>query len=144
MPTPIAPNHIYELTTVSHPSLSPDGSRLVFTKSAVDREQMKTRSQIMMMSLPDGGPLTFTHGDQDTAPQFAPDGNTVAFVRTNTNGTRQLRLIATSGGESRQLTNGSGGVEEFAWSPDSRYLAFTSDVDPDRLPTTTTPGNIPR
>ena len=134
MQMPIGPDHIYELTTVSHPSLSPDGSRLVFTRSAVDREQMETRSQIMTMSLPDGEPLPFTHGDQDVAPRFAPDGSTIAFIRTEANGNRQLRLIAASGGESRQLTDVSGDVEEFAWSPDSRYLAFTSDVDPDRLP----------
>ena len=134
MQMPIAPNHIYELTTVSHPSLSPDGKSLVFTKSAVDREQMETRSQVMMMSLPDGEPLAFTRGDKDVAPRFAPNGNTIAFIRTDANGSRQLRLIATSGGESRQLTDVSEGVEEFAWSPDSRYLAFTSDVDPDRLP----------
>ena len=134
MQNSIASDHIYELTTVSHPSLSPDGSRLVFTRSAVDREQMKSRSQIMMMSLPDGEPRAFTHGGQDTAPRFAPDGNTVAFTRTDSNGSSQLRLIPTSGGESRQVTDVSGGVEEFDWSPDSRYLAFTSDVDPDRLP----------
>ena len=100
MQMPISPSHIYELTTVSHPSLSPDGSRLVFTKSTVDREQIETRSQTMMMSLPDGEPIPFTHGDQDIAPRFAPDGNTIAFVRTESDGSRQLRLISASGGES--------------------------------------------
>ncbi len=134
MQIPISPDHIYEVTTVSHPSLSPDGKSLVFTKSAVDREQMETQSQIVVMSLPDGGTLAFTHGDQDVTPRFAPNGNTIAFIRIDADGSRQLRLIPSSGGESRQLTDVSGGVEEFAWSPDSRYLAFTSDVDPDRLP----------
>ena len=134
MQMPISPSHIYELTTVSHPSLSPDGSSLVFTKSTVDREQIETRSQTMMMSLPDGEPIPFTHGDQDIAPRFAPDGSTIAFIRTEADGSKQLRLIAVSGGESRQLTDVSRGVEEYSWSPDSRYLAFTSDVDPNRPP----------
>ena len=35
---PITPDHIYELATVSEPSLSPDGTRLVFTQSNIDRD----------------------------------------------------------------------------------------------------------
>ena len=134
MPNPIAPDHIYELTTVSDPSLSPDGTRLAFTRSNIDRERMESRSQVMMMDLPDGAPFAFTQGDVDSTPRFSPDGQAVAFVRRDDSGVKQLWLIPVAGGEARQLTHGTGGAAEHAWSGDSRSLAFTSDVDPDRVP----------
>ena len=140
----IAPDHIYDLTTVSEPSLSADGSRLAFVKSKADREQNETRSQIMVMSLPGGEPYPFTQGKADSAPRFSPDGNSISFVRKDDKERTQLWLIAALGGEARQLTGVPGGVSQHAWSPDSRRLVFVSDVDPDRLPDDHDPKKDPR
>ena len=128
----ITPEAIYELTAVSEPSLSPDGTRLAFARSAVDRERMEQRSQIMLMSVPDGEPSPFTRGKQDGTPRFSPDGEAVAFIRPDENGQKQLWVIPVAGGEARRLTDLPGGAGDHAWSPDSRRLAFVSDVDPDR------------
>ena len=53
---------IYELTDVSGPSLSPDGTQLVFVRSKVDKQAMETRSQIMRMEMPTGEAVSFTSG----------------------------------------------------------------------------------
>ena len=140
----IAPEHVYDLTTVSEPSLSADGSRLAFVRSKADKEQNETRSQIMVMSLPDRDPLAFTQGKSDSAPRFSPDGESIAFVRKDEKDRTQLWLIAASGGEARQITDVLGGVSQHAWSPDSSRLVFVSDVDPDRLPDDHDPKKDPR
>ena len=134
MGKPIGADFVYEHVSASAPRLSRDGSRLVFVETRVDREAMKYRSRIMMRDLPDGESRAFTSGDSDGGPQFSPDGRTVAFLRPDDAGLRQLWLIPANGGEAGRLTSEPGGVIEFAWSPDSRTLAFISDVDPDRLP----------
>ena len=144
MSRPIAPDMIYELIAVSEPSLSPDGARLAFVRSRVDKETMESRSQIMMMSPPGAEPVPFTGGDRDAGPRFAPDGGTLAFLRSDDAGTRQLWLIPVSGGESQKLTTCPGGVREFAWSPDARHLVFVSDIDPDRPPEGHDPAKDPR
>ena len=144
MPSPIAPDMIYELVAVSEPSLSPDGSRLAFVRSQVDRETMESRSQIMMMSPLGGDAVPFTGGRRDSGPRFGPDGRTLAFLRSDDAGTRHLWLIPVSGGEAQQLTTSAGGVQGFAWSPDSRHLVFVSDVDPDRPPEGHDPAKDPR
>ena len=144
MPSPIAPDMIYELTGVSDPSLSPDGAHLAFVRSRVDREAMESRSQIMMMSPPGADAAPFTGGDRDAGPRFAPDGRTLAFLRSDDAKTRQIWLIPVSGGESQKLTTALGGVHEFAWSPDARHLVFVSDVDPDRPPKGHDPAKDPR
>ena len=144
MPSPIAPDLVYQLTSVSDPSLSPDGSRLAFVKSRVDKDAMESRSQIVMMALPGGEAAPFTGGTRDSRPRFAPDGSSIAFIRPDDKGRKQLWVISTSGGEARQLTSVTGGAAEPGWSPDSRSLVFVSDVDPDRPPEGHDPKKDPR
>ncbi|MFB6286023.1 MAG: prolyl oligopeptidase family serine peptidase [Candidatus Bipolaricaulia bacterium] len=144
MSQPITPDLVYELTSVPQPTLSPEGSELVFVQSSVDQDEMKTRSQLMRMRLPDGTPEPFTQGERDSHPRFSPDGAWVAFLRPDDHERRQLWLIPPSGGEARPCSDLPGGVSEFAWAPDARRLALVSDVDPDRPPDDHDPQKDPR
>ncbi|MCI0440373.1 MAG: prolyl oligopeptidase family serine peptidase, partial [Chloroflexi bacterium] len=135
MPRPISPEQlVYELTSVSAPTLSPDGSRVVFAQARVDRDSMENRSRLMSLNLSDSQASVFLEGAKDSGPAFSPDGNSIAFLRQDDKGKRHLWAVPASGGEPRQLTSLPGGVSEFAWSPDSRAIAFVSDVDPDLPP----------
>ena len=71
MPSPISADLVYKLVSVGSPSLSPDGSRLAFVRSQVDRESMKTRSQIMVMDLSSRETAPFTSGNSDSSPRFS-------------------------------------------------------------------------
>ena len=144
MSSPITPDVVYELTTVADPSISPDGSCLAFTRSCVDRESGESRSQVLLMELPGGESRPFTAGPKDGAPRFSPDGDTIAFLRADAKGRRQVWLIPANGGEARRLTHAPAGVAEFSWSPDSSRMAFVSDVDPDRPPDDHDPKKEPR
>ena len=66
MSSPISPDLVYELVSVASPSLSPDGSKLAFVRSHVDRESMETRSQIMVMDMVSGETAPFTGGAKDS------------------------------------------------------------------------------
>ena len=144
MPSTITPELVYELVSVGSPSLSPDGGRLAFVRSQVDRESMETRSQIVVMDLASGESASFTGGKSDTSPKFSPDGRHLAFVRPDDAGKSQAWVMSTCGGEARKLTDVAGGITDIAWSPDSDALAFVSDVDPDRAPDDHDPKREPR
>ena len=144
MSSPISPDLVYELVSVASPSLSPDGSKLAFVRSHVDRESMETRSQIMVMDMVSGETAPFTGGAKDSGPRFSPDGSHLAFVRPDDAGKPQIWVMPTSGGEARKLTGVAGGITDIAWSPDSSSLAFVSDVDPDRAPDDHDPKKDPR
>ena len=144
MTSPITPDIIYELTTYSSPTLSPEGSLLAFAQSKVDRDSMKANSRIMLRSLGEGAARAFTQGPSDSAPQFSPDGNSLAFLRPDDKGRAQIWTISIGGGEATQATSAEGGVAEFSWSPNSDALAYASDVDPDRAPDDHDYGKDPR
>jgi acylaminoacyl-peptidase len=144
MPQPITPDLVYHLVTLASPSISPDGSRLAFSKAKINPETNVGSSQVMLLELPDGRPVSFTQGNKDSFPKFSPDGKSIGFLRADEKGRSQLWLISTQGGEARPLARLPSGVLEFAWSPDSRSIALVSDVDPDRLPDDHDPKQDPR
>ena len=51
MGSPITPELVYHLKTVSDPCLSPDGSKLAFTYTWVDPERLESCSRLMLLPL---------------------------------------------------------------------------------------------
>ncbi len=157
MSNPITPRSVYQLKSVGDSSLSPEGARLAYALSWIDPEKMESRSRIMMLGLTGDGDngagreaAEFTQGLKDSLPRFSPDGNALAFLRESTDGAspapgkRQIWLMGSRGGEARQLTREPGGVIDFAWSPDSRQLAFCADVDPNGEPDSGGANGVPQ
>ncbi len=122
------PSDLYELTTVSDPQLSPDGSRVAFVTTQMDRNAY--RSTIWVIDLVGSARRRLTAGQaRDRSPRWAPDGRLLAFVSDRT-GTDQLWLLPTDGGEPWKLTGMRDRVSAPAWSPDGTRLAFLAQVQP--------------
>ena len=130
MSTPIGPEVAHQLKSISDPSLSPDGSRVAYAMSWAEPPEMDLRSRIMMLDVDRGISEEFTRGIRDSAPRFSPDGESLAFLREDAAGRRQVWVIALAGGESRQVTAAAEGVSEYGWSPDGKRLVICAGVDP--------------
>lgn len=131
MAKPITPDLVYDLVSVSSPSVSPDGSTVIFVKSQYDEKMKEFHSQVMVTGISNDNIRPFTQGNKDSSPRFSPDGKSVAFIRPDESSRKQIYLISTEGGEARQLTSVDGNIGEFSWSPDGSRIAFASDVDHD-------------
>jgi dipeptidyl aminopeptidase/acylaminoacyl peptidase len=126
------PDDVYELTGVGDSRLSPDGSRVAYVVSTIDREASEYRSTIWVASL-DGStePRAFTSGEKrDGSPRWSPDGRWLAFVsnRGDDKAQGQIYVIPAEGGEARKLTDLKESAADLTWSPDSTRIAFTSRV----------------
>lgn len=125
------PDQLELLTTVSAPALSPDGRVAVFSASHPSFDADSGVGQLWSLELPADGaqapkPRRLTRGSGDTAPRFSPDGRMIAFLRPDAKGRMQLAIVDARGGEPRLVTDRHLGVGGFAFSPDSRRVAFTS------------------
>ena len=129
MSHPIAPDHIFDIPSVSQPHLSADGSALVFVKTTIDRSTMERKSHIVVSRSPFDELSALTDGASDTAPSI--DNGRVLFLRPDDRGNKQVWTIPLDGGEPQCVTKLAGGVEEFALSPNGDRIAAVSSVDPD-------------
>lgn len=130
------PDQLELLTTVSAPTLSPDGRVAVFAASHPSFDADSGVGQLWSLDLfADGSEAQktrrLTRGSGDTAPRFSPDGRVLAFLRPNAKGRMQLAVFDARGGEPRLVTDRHLGVSGFAFSPDSSRVAFTSRTPAD-------------
>ena len=137
--------------SVSFPAakVSPDGNSVVIATEKADWEQQIFRKDLWLYRTANASLTQLTQSGHDTAPQWSPDGQWIAFLSERKvaegkdadtedgrgrdgkgNGKEeeaaQLFLISPSGGEAFAITSGDDEVHSFAWSPDSKSIYFAT------------------
>ena len=126
----MVPEDVYELTGVSDPRLSPDGSTVAFVVWGIDKGSGDYTSSIWLTAA-DGSqsPRRFTAGTKrDGAPRWSADGSRLAFISNRDKDESQLYVIPVEGGEARRLTDFDESVTDVAWSRDGTQLVCVARV----------------
>lgn len=118
-----------DLRVPSHLRLSPDSRQVAFCVAPIGHREKDPTSTIHVAPS-DGSsqphPITSSEHN-NTFPRWSPDASSLAFLSDRAKrGELQLHVIAATGGESSRLTNLQGGVDQPAWHPGGRCLAFTA------------------
>lgn len=105
----------------SEPAVSPDGSEIAFT-----RMNQAGMDRIAVAPLADLTQVRVLTGDDDglwehRSPVWAPDGTTLCYADH-----RDLWLVPAAGGPARRLTSDGAGDFDPTWTPDGRYVIFSS------------------
>ncbi len=120
---PISTYDFLNYSYISDPQIAPDGSQILFVVKQVGLQNC-TDSTIWISSLASSSPRPFTRGFNDSQPRWAPDGRSIAFLRSDSRGYSQVYVINCEGGEAMPMAFFPEGVMgDLRWSPDGRWLA---------------------
>ncbi len=96
----------YRLTTISSPTLSPDGQRVAFTVTTVNEAENKRHSEVWLVSAAGGDPVRLTSpGTESSNPRWSHDGSLLFFTSQRPGGrgnTWALRMDQPFAGEAFQ------------------------------------------
>lgn len=131
----ITEKDLFDFVWVANPQLSPDGTRVAFTRVNVDEKRTGYETSIWMVSTSgDEPPVRMTNGKHDTQPRWSPDSKRIAFVRggekdeTGKPRPSQIAMLSLAGGEAWIITDLPKGATGPVWSPDSKRIAFLSST----------------
>jgi len=127
-----------EMKSASNPEIAPDGKRVVYEVTRTNWEDNAFERDLWIADTATGEGHQLTSSKKSsTNAAWSPDGKWIAFlsdrpgqISGTLEGKKQIYVISADGGEARQLTKVETGVNIFAWSPDSKKLAFSAD-DPE-------------
>lgn len=115
-PTPFRPMDVFEIEFPMDPQISPDGRRVAYQRTSMDRMRDRQRSELWIVDADGSGHRRLAAG---RSPRWSPDGERLAYLAEG-----QIRVRWMDTGDTAtitQLTESPGGIR---WSPDGRRIAF--------------------
>ena len=111
---------------VSDPRISPDGDRILFTRSHVDAQEDRWASEIWIMEA-DGSKKRFLV--EGSSPRWSPDGERIAYVAPGDHDRPQVFVLwpGEEGGPT-QVTRLREAPRSVRWGPDGERLSFLKHV----------------
>ena len=120
---------VFELEYANDPQISPNGDQIIYERRSNDIMTDKSRSNLWIVNANGSGHRPIVSGPvQVTSPRWSTDGERIAYVRSEENGsTIHVRWMDT--GQTAQVVSLQKNPSSLTWSPDGRWLAFSMRVD---------------
>jgi Tol biopolymer transport system component len=129
---------LQKIVKVSSPQISPDGKSIVIVVSRVNWDEDRYDDQLVLVDIATGAqrPLTSIRKGL-SSPQFSPSGDRLAFLaetggdpKGEKNAVAQIFVLPMNGSTAQPITSAPLDVEQFAWRPDGKDIAYVTNDEP--------------
>jgi dipeptidyl aminopeptidase/acylaminoacyl peptidase len=124
-----------KLVSVSDPQISPDDKSIAVAVGHINMKEDGTDTEIVLIDIASGAQRVMTSGHKHaSSPRWSPNGDRLAFVAAadDKDPTPQVFVLRMDGGDAQKITNASDGVEQFAWRPDGKMIAYVTPDPADK------------
>ncbi|SFO03485.1 acylaminoacyl-peptidase [Algoriphagus ornithinivorans] len=127
--TALQPLDVFDMEYVTEPSISPDGSKVVYVRNFKDIMTDRDYSNLWIVNSDGSQNRPITQGNQrDYAPVWSHDGTKLAFLSNQQDDKTKLFVHYFDTQTSVALTNSAVPPGSVSWSYDNQILAFTQFV----------------
>lgn len=126
MARPITIEDLYNLQSITNPTLAPNEQEAVFIRTQMNEQENDYEAHLFHVHLDTAAITQWTYGfERVSSPQWSPNGEHVAFL-VKRSGAKQVYILNAHGGEARAITTLPNGVTGFLWAACSEQLYVTA------------------
>ncbi len=123
---------VFELEVATDTQISPDGSRIAYSRSSNDIMTDRSVSNIWIVDANGEHHRPLLSGAQSySSPRWSPSGDRLAYVTSVGDRGSQIHVRWMDTGQTAMLSNVRGGPSSLTWSPDGKQIAFEMFVKAD-------------